>query len=190
MTELPIVAATEDAQARLKIRAVSMPVQFFSALQQSARDTEVGFDIDNVRDAGYYAGIALFDWFARWLKLRGEPAPHAISHRRFVLMVSEFFTETGWGTIKITAISEAVMAVDVDSWSEKESVSEGCPVSTGIFSGFFGELAGAPISVLEVECPDARVGRARFLLGSVDVLAYVFEAMSRGIPYDRAATSA
>ncbi len=189
MTELPNVATVQGAQDS-NIRTVAIPVQFLSALQHSARDSAVGFNLDSVRDAGYYAGIALFDWFARWLKLRGQAAPNAISHSQFVLMVSEFFAETGWGTIRFTSISKAVMAVDVDSWSEKDSVGEGCPVSTGIFSGFFGEMAGAPISVLEVECADARIGRARFLLGSVDVLAYVHEAMTRGIPYDRAATSA
>ena len=189
MTELPNVTASENAHAP-STRTVVMPVQFLSALKRSARDASVGFSHDNIRDAGYYAGISLFDWFARWLKLRGEPAPNAISHSRFVEMVSEFFVETGWGSVKFTPLSEAVMAIDVDSWSEQLAEGDGCPVSTGIFSGFFGELAGAPISVLEVECENADRGRARFLLGAVDVLAYVHEAMTRGIPYDRAATSA
>jgi hypothetical protein len=63
-------------------------------------------------------------------------------------------------------------------------------VSTGLFSGFFGRLAGAPMSVLEVEAAHQGPGRARFLLGSIDVMGYVWEAMERGIPYDRAAASA
>ena len=48
---------------------------------------------------------------------------------------------------------------------------------------------GAPIAVLEVS-PEGEAGRGRFLLGSVDVMDYVWEAMQRGIPYDRAAASA
>lgn len=63
-------------------------------------------------------------------------------------------------------------------------------MSTGLFSGFFGRLAEAPISVLEVDTAHAGPARARFLLGSVDVMGYVWEAMERGIPYDRAAASA
>ena len=66
----------------------------------------------------------------------------------------------------------------------------GCLVSTGLFAGFFGRLADAPISVLEVDAAHQGPGRARFLLGSIDVMGYVWEAMERGIPYDRAAASA
>ena len=50
--------------------------------------------------------------------------------------------------------------------------------------------ADAPISVLEVPTEPAVSGACRFLLGSVDVLHYVWEAMERGIPYERAAASA
>jgi len=31
--------------------------------------------------------------------------------------------------------------------------------------------------------------RARFLLGSVEVMGYVWDAMERGMPYDRAVAS-
>jgi hypothetical protein len=51
-------------------------------------------------------------------------------------------------------------------------------------------LADAPISVLEVTPDSAAEGQCRFLLGSIDVLNYVWEAMERGIPFERAATSA
>ena len=44
--------------------------------------------------------------------------------------------------------------------------------------------------MLEVTPESAAEGQCRFLLGSVDVLRYVWEAMERGIPYERAATSA
>jgi hypothetical protein len=63
-------------------------------------------------------------------------------------------------------------------------------VSTGLFAGFLGRLADAPLSVLEVDPGVDTPGRCRFLVGSVDVLGYVWDAMQRGIPYDRAAQSA
>ena len=60
----------------------------------------------------------------------------------------------------------------------------------GLFAGFFGRLANAPIAVLEVQCRSADDARCRFLLGSIDVLGYVHEAMGRGIAYERASASA
>lgn len=86
------------------------------------------------------------------------------------------------------------MAIDAPEWCEAEPGGErelpGCHVSTGLFAGFFGRLADAPLAVLEVECVSSGQARCRFLLGSLDVLQYVHEAMGRGIPYDRAASSA
>ncbi len=175
----------------LATRTVAMPAEFFAALQSAAHDTRNPLAIDAVRDAGYRAGQALFDTFAGWTDERGFPAPDVLPHAEFTSLASDFFAASGWGELTFTPLSDAVMALDADAWSEAEEGGEGgCLVSTGVFAGFFGRLADAPISVLEVECSDAGPGRCRFLLGSVDVLAYVHEAMSRGIPYERAAVSA
>ncbi|MEQ1692163.1 MAG: 4-vinyl reductase, partial [Gemmatimonas sp.] len=102
----------------------------------------------------------------------------------------DFFSEFGWGQLQFTSLSDAVIAVDADDWGEAEGSGGGCHVSTGLFAGFFGRLANAPIAVLEVQCRAAGDQRCRFLLGSIDVLGYVHEAMGRGIPYERAAQSA
>ena len=68
--------------------------------------------------------------------------------------------------------------------------SPSCHVGTGLLAGFFGRVADAPLSVLEVECRSAGANRCRFLIGSVDVLQYVYEAMERGVHYEHAASSA
>ena len=175
----------------LTTRTVAMPVEFFAALQGAVNDSRDALAVDSVRDAGYRAWQALFDAFAGWTDERGELPPDRLPHARFVALASEFFAAAGWGALVFTPLSDAVMALDSDAWGEAGSGEGcGCIVSTGVFAGFFGRLADAPISVLEVECSDAGDGRCRFLLGSVDVLAYVHEAMSRGIPYERAAVSA
>jgi predicted hydrocarbon binding protein len=59
-----------------------------------------------------------------------------------------------------------------------------------LLAGLLGRVANAPLSVLEVECRSAGHGRCRFLVGSVDVMQYVYEAMARGVSYEHAATSA
>lgn len=167
-----------------------MPVGFFAALGDAVESPVSALTVDAVRDAGFHAGQALFDAFTSWLGERGEQTPDALSDTRFGLLADEFFTELGWGSFHLTALSEAVMSLDSYDWGESDNHCTGCHVSTGLFAGFFGRVADAPIAVLEVECRAGSEGRCRFLLGSVDVLGYVHEAMGRGIPYDRAATSA
>lgn len=173
----------------LATRTVAMPVEFFAALQSAANDASHALAADAVRDAGYRAGQALFEAFADWTLDRGEPEPDMLPHGQFVALASEFFNELGWGELSFTPLDDAVMALDADAWSEADGSGGGCLVSTGIFAGFFGRLADAPISVLEVECRDAGAHRCRFLLGSIDVLSHVHEAMERGVPYEQAVLS-
>ena len=167
-----------------------MPVEFLSALHGAVSDSNAAVPPDAVRDAGFHAGAAMYDSFSTWLSYRGEYGPESLEDGRFAALVSEFFAAAGWGEITITSLSDAVVAIDSDRWSEADAASGGCLVTTGIFSGFFGRLAEAPIAVLEVECRSTGESRCRFLLGSGDVLGYVHEAMGRGIPYERAAASA
>lgn len=171
-------------------RTVAVPVGFFTALRSVVEAPGSTVSVDAIRDAGYHAGQALFDAFTSWLESRGESAPESLDDGRFPSLVSGFFDEMGWGQLHISNLSDAVVAIDSADWAEAESDGSGCHVSTGLFAGFFGKLADAPIAVLEVECRGTGADRCRFLLGSVDVLGYVHEAMGRGIPYDRAAASA
>jgi len=179
----------------LTTRTVSVPVEFFTGFRQAIRQSADPVPVEVVRDAGYAAGRALYEHFATWLADRGEHGPNELPDERFPGLVAEFFVATGWGTLTLTSISDAVMAVDASNWSEATGTEtpgngNGCHISTGMFAGFFGRLADAPISVLEVECEASGDPHCRFLLGSVDVLGYVHEAMDRGIPYERAAASA
>ncbi len=174
----------------LTTRTVTVPVEFFDGLRRSTQQAHPAVPVDVVRDAGYAAGQALFDHFSAWLADRSEHGPDDLLDSRFPILLREYFFEIGWGLVQLSSLSEAVMVLDANNWGEAAAEAEGCPVSTGLFAGFFGRLADAPISVLEVTPDAAAEGQCRFLLGSVDVLNYVWEAMERGIPYERAATSA
>jgi hypothetical protein len=177
----------------LQPRTVALPVEFFAGLRQSALAPHAEatvLPVDAIRDAGYAAGRALYDHFAAWLAEQGESHPERLSDERFPWLLEAYFHGIGWGRVELQSLSEAVMALDVSDWGEAPEAAGGCLVSTGLFAGLFGRLADAPISVLEVDTAHAGPGRSRFLLGSVDVMGYVWEAMERGIPYDRAAASA
>ena len=174
----------------LTTRTVTVPVEFFDGLHRSTQQAHSAIPVEAVRDAGYAAGQALFDHFSAWLADRGEHGPDDLLDSRFPILVREYFYEIGWGLVQLGSLSEAVMVLDANNWGESADATSGCPVSTGLFAGFFGRLADAPISVLEVTAEFAASGQCRFLLGSIDVLNYVWEAMERGIPYERAAASA
>ncbi len=171
-------------------RTVTVPVEFFDGLRRSAQQEPPAIPADAVRDAGYAAGQALFDHFSGWLADRSEHGPDRLLDDRFPILLREYFFEIGWGLVQLSSLSEAVMMLDANNWGEASAEARGCPVSTGLFAGFFGRLAGAPLSVLEVTPDIAATGQCRFLLGSIDVLNYVWEAMERGIPYELASTSA
>jgi hypothetical protein len=56
-------------------RIVSLPVEFFAGLRQSALAAHAGalvLPVDAIRDAGFAAGQALYDHFATWLAEQGE----------------------------------------------------------------------------------------------------------------------
>lgn len=174
-------------------RTVTLPVEFFGGLRQSMLTAHADASVppvDAVRDAGFTAGTALYDHFAAWLSEQGEAHPDDLSHERFPWLLATYFRGIGWGHVDLQPLSDAVMALDVSDWGETADTAGGRLVSTGLFAGFFGRLAGAPISVLEVEAPQRAPGRGRFLLGSIDVMGYVWDAIERGIPYDQAAASA
>jgi hypothetical protein len=173
----------------LTTRTVTVPVEFFDGLSRAARQAPPAVLIDAVRDAGYAAGQSLFDHFSAWLADRREHGPADLLDNRFPMLLREYFSEIGWGLVQLSWLSDAVMVLDANDWGEAAAEASGCPVSTGLFAGFFGRVADAPLSVLEVPRDGAAQGQCRFLLGSVDVINYVWEAMERGIPYQRAATS-
>jgi hypothetical protein len=170
-----------------------MPVEFFAGLRQGILASQMGaagLSVDAVRDAGYHAGQALFDEFAQWLTARGEVGPTALADERFPSLFEAFFEAHGWGRVVLRPLSEAVLALEASDWGEAAEAEGGCLVTTGLFAGFLGRLADAPLSVLEVDPGAGAGGRCRFLVGSVDVIDYVWEAMQRGVPFETAAQSA
>lgn len=171
-------------------RTVTVPVEFLDELRRSTHATTQPPAVEVVRDAGHAAGQALFDHFAAWLSDRGEPTPEHVPSTRFDTLLREYFVEIGWGVLQLSSLGDAVMVLDASHWGEATEAGSGCPVSTGLFAGFFGRLADAPLAVLEVTPGSATEGQCRFLLASVEVLNHVWEVMARGIPYEQAAASA
>jgi hypothetical protein len=144
-------------------------------------------------NAGYTGGPTLFDAFTRWLLARGYGTPEAVPALKFGERATLFFRELGWGSLDLGAVGEAVATVDSLDWAESDpSIAlefPGCYVTTGIFTDFFGRIAGSPLSVLEVECRSMGAERCRFLIASPEVMQHVYDAMGAGLGYDAAVAS-
>ena len=144
-----------------------------------------------LQEAGYAGGEALYDAFRAWLAdAHAGAAPEDLDLDTFRARVGAFFAAAGWGALEVSAVQDAVAALDADDWAESDAGAgldhTGCHLSTGMFADFFGRLAGAPLAVLEVECRSAGASRCRFLVGSAEVMQHVYDAMSAGQGYEEA----
>jgi uncharacterized protein len=145
----------------------------------------------SLQEAGYAGGAAVFESFRLWLRLQGKAGPDELEMAEFQHRTSLYFKELGWGTMAVGALSDAVAMVDSPDWREADPAEQldhpGCHFTTGLFADFFGRLSDAPLAVLEVECRSMGAPRCRFLLGSNEVMQFIFQEMERGVDYKDAA---
>ncbi len=142
-----------------------------------------------LQEAGYAGGPALFDAFTRWLSARGLSAPESLPATEFASRASEFFRDTGWGSIALGSM-ESVATVDSADWAESDPAYPlefpGCYYTAGVMADFFGRLAGVPLAAMEVECRSMGAERCRFLVGGPETMQRVYDAMADGTTYDQA----
>lgn len=141
-----------------------------------------------LQEAGYAGGNALYLAFGKWSASRGLPAPENMAAPEFEQRAAEFFGELGWGELAVSTLHDSVMALDCSNWAESDPASAmeypGCYLTSGLLADFFGRLAGTPLAVMEVECRSMGSPRCRFLLGSAEIMQYVYNGMTTGIPYE------
>jgi predicted hydrocarbon binding protein len=146
-----------------------------------------------LQEAGYAAGQGMYDAFSRWLASRGQASPDALAAAEFSLRATDFFREAGWGGIEVGAL-DGVATIDSPDWAESDPAYPldfpGCYYSAGMLADFFGRLAGAPLSAMEVECRSMGASRCRFLVGTGDVLQHIYDEMARGVSYEQVASAA
>jgi predicted hydrocarbon binding protein len=142
-----------------------------------------------LQEAGYAGGRPMFGAFTEWLAFRGLPAPDDLPASEFAAHATEFFQETGWGSIELGKL-ESVATIDSADWSESDPDAPlefpGCYFTAGVFADFFGRVAGSPVAVMEVECRSMGNERCRFLLGTAETLQHVYDEMGQGVAYEEA----
>jgi uncharacterized protein len=147
-----------------------------------------------LQEAGYAGGETVYRAFTAWLAERTDLDASQLDVESFQHRASEFFSEFGWGTLQVGALDDAVATLDASDWWEADGATEldapGCHLTTGLFADLFGRLAGTPVAVLEVECRAMGASQCRFLVGSPEVLEYVYEEMAGGATYRDAVAAA
>ncbi|MDB4905631.1 MAG: 4-vinyl reductase [Gemmatimonadetes bacterium] len=146
-----------------------------------------------LQEAGYAGGGALFDAFARWCAVHGLGSPEQIPQSQFALRASEFFADSGWGTVTLGALHSGILLLDSSDWAEADPQSAmefpGCHLTTGMLADFLGRMAGSQVAVMEVECRSMGAERCRFLAGSGETLQRLYDEMGSGRTYDEAAAA-
>lgn len=175
LTSHRLVALTRESLAALR-----------AALLRDGGPTAAAY----LQEAGFAGGQKLFDSFRAWLSERGAEAPEELELEEFERYVADYFRESGWGTLSIGSIGDAVATLDSTDWAEADPEAAldapGCSLTVGMLSAFFGLMVESKFAVLEVECRSMSAPRCRFLLGNTGVMEYVYEEMGRGASYEQA----
>jgi predicted hydrocarbon binding protein len=166
----------------------------FAALHTALlRDADLA-GAEYLQDAGYAGSEAVFRSFRDWLQERVDAEPGDLTLDEFGAFASDYFRDTGWGTLRIGSLQEAVATVDSDDWGEVDPAAgleyPGCYLTTGMLAGFFGRMANAQLAALEVECRSVGAARCRFLLGSAEMLNHIYSEIERGVAYEEAVAAA
>ena len=136
-----------------------------------------------LQESGYAAGEGLYKAFA------AEHSPTDLDADRLAETLSEFFSNSGWGTVSMSPVGTGALALDSSDWAEAEpgtAQSPMCFFSAGMLADFLGRLSDETVSVMEVECRSRGDERCRFLSATPDVLEKVYNEMTQGRSYAEA----
>jgi predicted hydrocarbon binding protein len=134
-----------------------------------------------LQDAGYAGAGPIHHAFERWVKARGAESADALAVDDFGAALSEFFFASGWGRAEFTRDDDGVASLISSDWAEAtapDGQPSGCYFTTGVLADFFGRIADATISVMEVECRSMGSNRCKFLIGTPEKLQQIYEKMS------------
>ena len=154
-----------------------------AAMRRGAGDAAAAW----LQAGGFAAGTAVFAAFERWSGARGVASAATLELEQFRDVAAQFFRESGWGEVTISALDGVVATVDAPDWAEAEAGAAlphpGCHYSSALLADFFGQVADAPLAALEVECRSSGGSRCRFLIGSESVLNAIYDQMATGVAY-------
>jgi predicted hydrocarbon binding protein len=143
-----------------------------------------------LRDVGFATGEALYEAFEAWTRSHYHvAAPRALDSLYLGEALAGFLGEAGWGSVTLSELTPTVLALDAPDWAEAAphgAEYPSCHFSCGMLADFFTRLGGSQAAVMEVSCASRGEEQCRFLIGSPDLLTYVYEKMTAGMGYREA----
>lgn len=141
-----------------------------------------------LQEAGFAGGEELFREFGDWLVgTRGVEHAGDLDVQFLSEVLSQFFSEQGWGALAATPLGPAVLALDSAEWAEASDESRGefpsCHLTCGLLADFLGRLSEGMVAVMEVECRSRGDARCRFLAGAPETLSALYDRMAQGSGY-------
>ncbi len=150
-------------------------------------------DMQTLRAAGDAGGGALLGAFSQWSSDQGAGDLTSLPVEAFRTLACEFFEWCGWGTTSVSTTSDSLIEVSIDDcWEAErgEGEASGCHLTTGLLHGFFAELAGYELGVMELECAGLGSGHAcRFVIGTPEMLDSIYAGLSDGASYEEIVSS-
>ena len=143
-----------------------------------------------LREVGFTTGDALYEAFERWTRERYRvDSPRGLDSAYLGEALAGFLGEAGWGTVTLKEVTPTVLGLDAPDWAEASPHGAEypcCHFSCGMLADFFTRLGGSQAAVMEVTCGSRGEDHCRFLVGSPDLLTYVYEKMTAGMSYSQA----
>ena len=143
-----------------------------------------GVAAEILQDAGFATGEAMFaSWSARVAERTGVEDSGRLDASWFGPLLTDLCANLGWGTLAVDSLGDRAVLLSSLDWEEAAVGSAehaGCYFSCGCFAAFLTAQAGAPLAVLEVECRSCGGGQCRFLAGSTEMLAAVYDLVAAG----------
>jgi predicted hydrocarbon binding protein len=141
-----------------------------------------------LQEAGFAGGEALYEAYAEWLTDNySVDRPASLDVRHLGETLSRFFQEYGWGSVRVTPLTPAVIAMDSPDWWEADpgqgAEYPSCHLSSGLLAELLSRVSGSPLGVMEVECRSRGEPRCRFLAGAPETLQILYTRMAEGSTY-------
>jgi predicted hydrocarbon binding protein len=175
---------------------VGVPATFLPALRQTLHNALGDQGAQVLQEAGFACGDAAYEAFREWLLDKtGVTQPEDLDAAFLGETLSDFFAQSGWGTLAIEPLGAAALALDAADWVENvrnpsEPESEPvCHFTTGLLAAVLGRIAGSVVAVMEVEPSTQDRTVCRFLVGSPETLQIVFDGMTEGSDYQSLLTA-
>lgn len=143
-----------------------------------------GVAAEILQEAGFASGEALFnEWRSRVSARTGIDDVGRLDASWFGPMFAEACDSLGWGSLTVAAVADRAVLFSSRDWKEAEaggSEHPACYFTCGCLAAFLTAQAGTTLAVLEVECRSSGADQCRFLAGSAETLAAVYDLIAAG----------